>query len=303
MDTDLDALATALYVEADDFVKRHRELLPRRPRGGIQPRVSDAELVTLAVMAVILRFDNESRWVRHVHARLGYLFPYVPHQPGYNKRVRRLAALMAAFMAYLAASTSVFTDDLVVVDSTPVECARSRETVKRSALAGFAEYGYCASHSRWFWGLRLHLVATVHGLPLAFAVTGAKADEREVLLHLTASAPALQTVPGRTIAADMNYHGKQFESHLADTGFRLLRKQRKGEPARTGAGLLKPIRQVIESIFDTTKDQLGLERHHARTVEGIRVRIIQRLLALTAVIWHNDKIGAPVLRSLTAYDH
>ncbi|RLP08560.1 hypothetical protein D9T14_08770 [Propionibacterium australiense] len=83
----------------------------------------------------------------------------------------------------------------------------------------------------------------------------------------------------------------------------MLRKQRKGEPARTGARLLKPIRQLIESIFDTTKDQLGLERHHAHTVEGIHVRITQRLLALTAVIWHNDKIGAPVLRSLTAYDH
>ena len=65
-----------------------------------------------------------------------------------------------------------------VADSTPVECARSRETVKRSDLAGWAEYGYCASHSRYFWGLRLHLLCTLHGLPVGFALTGAKADER-----------------------------------------------------------------------------------------------------------------------------
>jgi len=76
----------------------------------------------------------------------------------------------------LARDTSVWTDDVWVVDSTPVECARSRETVRRSDLAGWAEYGYCASHSRFFWGLRLHLVATLHGLPIGFALTGAKAD-------------------------------------------------------------------------------------------------------------------------------
>jgi hypothetical protein len=52
-----------------------------------------------------------------------------------------------------------------VVDSIPVECARSRETVHRLAPAGWAEYGYCASHSRYFWGLRLHLLCTLHGLP------------------------------------------------------------------------------------------------------------------------------------------
>jgi hypothetical protein len=33
------------------------------------------------------------------------------------------------------------------------------------------------------------------------------------------------------------------------------------------------------------------------------VRVLQRILALTAVIWHNDKTGQPVMRSLTAYDH
>lgn len=53
---------------------------------------------------------------------------------------------------------------------------RPRKTVKPSDLAGWAEYGYCASHSRFFWGLRLHLVCTLKCLPIAFALTGAKAD-------------------------------------------------------------------------------------------------------------------------------
>jgi hypothetical protein len=82
-------------------------------------------------------------------------------------------------------------DDVCVVDSTPVECGRSRETVERSDLAGWAQYGYCASHSRYFWGLRLHLVRTLSGLPIAFALTGAKADERETLLDIFATEPEL----------------------------------------------------------------------------------------------------------------
>ena len=48
-------------------------------------------------------------------------------------------------------------------------------------LAGWAGHGYCASYSRYFWGLRLHLVATLGGLPAGFALTGAKADERHGL--------------------------------------------------------------------------------------------------------------------------
>ncbi|WP_307080333.1 transposase [Streptomyces canus] len=115
-------------------------------------------------------------------------------------------------------------DDVWIVDSTPVECGRSRETVKRSDLAGWAEYGYCASHSRFFWGLRLHLVFTLQGLPVAFALTGAKADERETLLDLLAAEPGLVADrPGQTMIGDRNYFGRGFEQELAEQDIRLLR--------------------------------------------------------------------------------
>jgi DDE family transposase len=99
----------------------------------------------------------------------------------------------------LAVDTSVWTDDVWVVDSTPVECGRSRETAKRSELAGWAEYGYCASHSRYFWGLRLHLVCTLQGLPVAFALAGAKADERVLTGMLTAGPDLVAARPGQTL--------------------------------------------------------------------------------------------------------
>ena len=300
----LDTLATALYVKTDDLLKESPHLAPWRPKVGISPRLNDAELVTLAVMQALLGYTSEARWLRHARAHLGHLFPYLPHQPGYNKRLRAAAGLVTAVIRALAADTSLWTDDVWLVDSTPVECGRSRETVRRSDLAGWAEYGYCASPSRYFWGLRLHLVATLGGLPIAFALTGAKADERQVLLAILAADPALASDrPGQSLIADKNYYGAGFEATLAGAGLTLLRPARQGEPERPGTRFFKPLRQVIESINDTFKGQLDLERHGGHTPAGVIVRILQRILALTAAIWHNDRTGQPVKRSLIAYDH
>ncbi len=174
-----------------------------------------------------------------------------------------------------------------IVDSTPVECGRSRETTKRSDLAGWAQYGYCASHSRYFWGLRLHLVCTLHGLPVAFALAGAKADERETLLDLLAATD--RWPPGQTLIGDKNYFGREFERQLTELDIRLLRPRRKGEAERAGSELFKPLRQIIESVNETFKGQLDLERHRGRTPGGLAVRVMQRILALTAAIWHNDR--------------
>ncbi|MET8412489.1 IS982 family transposase [Streptomyces sp. NPDC005195] len=304
MTTEIDTLATALYVRVDDLLKASPHLAPWRPRVGLEPKLTDAELVTLAVMQALLGFVSEARRLRYANAHLRYLFPYLPQQPGWNKRLRRAAELLRQIVRVLATDTALWTDDVWIVDSTPVECGRSRETAKRSDLAGWAEYGYCASHSRYFWGLRLHLVCTLHGLPIAFALTGAKAVEREVLLDIFTVDPGLLASRAEpTLLADKNYYGRDFERQLSDLGLRLLRPARKGEPPRAGAEVFKPLRQLIESVNQTLKAQLDLERHGGRTPAGVTIRVLQRLLALTTAIWHNHTTGGTIIRSLTAYDH
>jgi hypothetical protein len=190
VDADLDTLATALYVTIDELLTSAPHLAPWRPAVGIAPKLTDAELVTLAVMQALLGYTSEARWLRYADRHLRPLFPYLPGQPGYNKRLRRAAGLIGHAIHAIATDTGSWTDDVWIVDSTPVECGRSRETAKRSELVGWASYGWCASHSRWFWGLRLHLVCTLHGLPVAFALTGAKATDREVLVDLLAVEPS-----------------------------------------------------------------------------------------------------------------
>ena len=186
-----------------------------------------------------------------------------------------------ALVRVLGRDTDAWADDVWLVDSTPVECARSRPTVKRSNLAGWAGYGYCASHSRFFWGLRLHLVATPQGLPVAFALAHPKADEREVTLALFDGDPDLFAGRGggQTLLADKGYRSGEFEAGLAGHGIELVRPAFRGEPPRRGAVQLRRLRQLIESIFDTLKGQLSLEAHHAHSAQGVAARVAQRLLA------------------------
>ena len=304
MDKDIETLATALYVKIDDMLADWPDLAPCRPATGIPLTLSDAELLTMAVMSALLGFTSEHRWLRYVNKELAVMFPRRIGQSGYNKRVRKAFLLFIRVIRMLAMDTTLWTDDVWVVDSTPVECGRSRETARRSDAAGWAEYGYCASHSRYFWGLRLHLVCTLTGLPVLFALAGAKADEREILLGmLEAGRDVTEAHPGQTIIGDKNYFGCAFEADLTERELVLLRPVRKGEARRGGQHLLKPLRQVIESVNWTFKGQLDLERHGGRTPQGILTRVLARILALTAAIWHNDKTSQPVKRSLTAFDH
>ena len=181
-------------------------------------------------------------------------------------------------------------------------CGASRETVKRSELAGLAAYGYCASHSRYFWGLRLYLVCAPDGMPIAFCLAPANEPEREVAAALLERAARGELLHGHEIyVTDKGFAGEEFERFIHDAlGAQLMRPDRRDEQPRFGA--LGGIRQWIESINDTLKGQFSLERHGGHTPEGVWARVCQRVLALAAGCWHNWQIGQPG-RGFTAYDH
>jgi hypothetical protein len=232
------------------------------------------------------------------------MFPYLPQQSGYNKRLRAALPLVKRMIRELAMDSDLWFDNHWIVDSTPVPCGMSRPTVQRSNLAGWAGYGYCASHSRFFWGLRLYLVCTPTGMPILWALASPKIGEREVLAAmLEIDAGLVADREGILLISDKGFAGKAFEKDLAAQGIELLRPSRKREKARYGEPMLKKVRQLIESVNDTLKGQLDLEQHGGRTFEGVAIRVAQRILAMATAIWHNRKTQAPVTRSLIAYDH
>jgi hypothetical protein len=254
-----------MYVKIDDMLRDWPDLAPVRPAAGTPLTLSDAELLTMAVMSALLGFTSERRWLRYAGKELAGMFPRTIGQSGWNKRVRKAFFLFIRVIRMLAMDTSLWSDDVWVVDSAPVQCGCSRETVKRSDAAGRAEYGYCASHSRYFRGLRLHLVCTLTGLPVMFAMAGAKADEREILLGMLEAARDVTAAhPGQVIIGDKNYFGRAFEAELTERELTLLRPVRKGEAMRAGQNLFKPLRQVIGSVNWTFKGPGTSRRQDSR---------------------------------------
>jgi hypothetical protein len=325
---DLDLLLIAVFCAADD-------LLPKA-RNNAKRIVTDPEVITLCVAQAIMGITSDPRFLAVARKRLIHLFPVLPDRAGFYKRREALSDTIEALIAQFAARSPGFEDDMLLVDSTPVECARSRETVKRGgdsaladALSDAADYGYCASHSRFFYGFRLHTLFAIDGTPRAVALTSAKVDEKEVCLRLVARC---RRQPGQflTLIGDKNFRGKEFETKLAALNATIIRPQRRDErtaPATTTTGSastpalrpasqitpqpagatkqpsrphLAPIRQRIESIYWTAKDILTLERHGARTLHGLRTRIACRLLALAAAVQLNHQLGLPS-RALAQY--
>jgi hypothetical protein len=285
----LDTLLIGLYVLADDFLQPRTG--PGRPA-----KISDAELICLAVAQVLLDCPGDRRFLAWARYRLGHLFPYLPQQSGYNKRLRALAPAIVRLLNMIVFESSSICDQLWLVDGTPVPCGASRETARRSELAGYAAYGYCRSQHRHFWGFKLVLIAAPDGMPIGFELVAANVDERRAAAEILERVPAA----GHVIVGDKGYAGADFEALVAAHGARLVRPDRRDEPRRHGS--LGAVRQWIESVFDTLKGQLSLERHGARTMGGLFARIGQRLLALAVAVRHNQLAGNWD-RSLIAYDH
>ena len=302
MIADLDTLLTALYVELTDRIIPVRGFTRRGPGG--RPEVTDAELVCLAVAQVLLRFDDERHWLRVAPKLIGHLFPRLLGQPEYNTRLRAAAPLMEAALRWLADHTPASAELLRLMDATPIPCGQSVTTARRSNLYGYAGYGYCPSHSRFYWGAKLLLICTCDGTVTGFGLANPKlAGERDQARQILTGHPANRPAPGTAIVTDKGLSGKDTEEFFTseELGLSLIRPARKDE--KKPRPFPNWLRQRVEAIIWTLKHQLGLERHGGRVPAGLWARVIQRLLALNAVIWHNWLIGAPVKRSLVAYDH
>jgi hypothetical protein len=299
---DLDTLLVALYVELTDRIipwqRPGHRAGPGRP-----PAVSDAELVCLAVAQVLLRYHDEHHWLRAAPARVGHLFPRLLSQPEYNRRLRQVAWLLEAALRWLADHTPTTAERLRLLDGTPLVCGRSRRTAMRSDLFGWAGYGHDTSHHCFYWGARL-LLCTPQGTVTGFGLANPKlVGEREQARLLLAQQPAGRLAPGSAVVCDKGLAGTVTEAFFASPGLdlTLIRPARKDEP---GPGVFPHwLRQRIEAIIWTLKHQLGLDRPGGRVPAGLWARVVQRLLALNAAIWFNWQIGAPVKRSLIAYDH
>jgi hypothetical protein len=201
MIADLDTLLIALYVELTD------RIIPvlgfTRTGPGQRPVVTDAELVCLAVAQVLLRYDGERHWLRAARSRVGHLFPRLLARSEYNQRLKAAGPLLEAALRWLAACTPATAELVRLLDATPIPCGQSAVTAKRSGLFGWAGYGYCPSHSRWYWGSKLMLMCTCEGTVTGFGLANPKLHgERDQARRMLSDQPANRPAPGTAVVTD-----------------------------------------------------------------------------------------------------
>jgi hypothetical protein len=287
---DLDTLLIAVYCAACSLFP-----LPKDRRRGRPQRISDNELLTLLVAQMLLQCPSDRVFLRRARRRLGHLFPELPSQSRYNERGRELVAKLLLLWKALAQETLGAGDDLRLLDTTPLPCGQSIQTTQTSELAPWAGFGYCPAHSRRYWGFKLVLLCAPDGTIVDFDLVAANNPERDAALALLQANP----IEGATIVCDKGFAGADFEATVHQLRAQLLRPSRADEPDRPNPPI-GWIRQRIESIINTLKDQLLLEHHGGRTPAGLLARVTARILALCACINLNQRLGLNN-RDLVAY--
>lgn len=285
MTASLETLVIAAYVFAHP--------LPI-PRPGPQGKITDAELICLAVAQASMGEPSDRKFLGMIAYRLEGWFPHLPDQSQYNRRLRRLAPQIV--MVQLGLAEMIASGETRLADGTLISCANYAGCASRSHFAGEAGYGYCPSKSRFYWGMRLVLVTDGMGVPLGYDLVAPGEGEREPLFRLA------QAHPDTVLFADKGLWGAEYERTIELISVALVTPERHRLGERPPAELIKAtIRLVIESVFSNLKRQMRLEEHLAKTLGGLVQRVAQRLLALTLGMFINVQLGRP-LRSLVAYD-
>ena len=190
------------------------------------------------------------------------------------------------------------------MDATPVPCGQSAVTAKRSDLYGWAGYGYCPSHSRWYWGAKLLLICTCDGTVTGFGLANPKLfGEREEARQMLTDQPANRPAPGTAIVTDKGLSGEETEAFFAGGGPG-PDPDPPGPQGREGTPVLPELAAAARRGDHLDAEEPARTRTPRRPGPRRPLgTVVQRLLALNACIWHNWIIGAPVKRSLIAYDH
>lgn len=289
MIADFDDFVTWMYVIVDDLWQPIAHLYRRR---GPEPTsCSDSELMTMAIISECCGWDREThldtQWKPHRH-----LFPRLPERSRYNRRRRNLMGAMNQIRQIVLTVLDVAQDAYGAIDSLPVPVVRFHLAPQRSRDwdAYGASFGQCASKKETFFGYRLHLVVTLGGVILDFALTAANGDEREVAEDL------LPRWSGRTFLGDKGYVSAPLATALASQQVRLVALRRANQHAQLPATLtrlIKRFRQIIETVNGQLGEQFAIEQNHAHSFWGLCARLYTKLTAHTLCLYLNRLLGNP----------
>ena len=261
---DLETMLISLYVLVHDWWERAHPPSPRKP--GRPPSLSDAEVLTLAILAQWPRFRSERDFHRFADAHLRPYFPNLVSHGQLNRRIRALEPKLKAFQRSLAETLVDDSEAYHILDTTLIPAIVRVRACRKGLFAGQAAFGRCVSKTEWVYGFKVALSVSPEGVIMAFGLAEANSDERPIGEFLVAATP--QDSAQRAWPA---------------------------KARRWAAGK----RQLIEGVIDQLKDLFALERHRAKTLRGLLSRLAAKIVAYTCGQALNARLGRP-LRHLAA---
>jgi hypothetical protein len=175
---DLDSFLVSLYVLTEDWWKfTHSQ---DNPKVGRPSLISEAEILTLAILAQWPRFRSERDFFRFAQAHLRGYFPTLPSQSQFNRRARALEGEMRLLQLHLADLLAEQSASYHVLDTTLIPAVVRVRACRNGLFAGQATFGRCASKTEWVYGFKVGLSITPEGVIMAFCLAEASADERPI---------------------------------------------------------------------------------------------------------------------------
>ncbi len=287
---DLDSFLVSLYVLADDWWKATHS--PDTPGAGRPSLISEAEILTLAILAQWPRFRSERDFFRFADAHLREYFPTLPSQSQFNRRVRALEGEMRSLQLHLADLLAEEGEVYHVLDTTLIPAIVRVRACRKGLFAGQATFGRCASKTEWVYGFKVGLSITPEGVITAFCLAEASADERPIGDFL------IQEDGHDAYLADKGFSSVGWERHWSENHGTLVAATPKDNSKRAWPKAdrrwASGKRQIIEGVINQLKDQFFLERHRAKTLEGLLARLAAKIAAYACGQYLNSQLGRPL---------
>ena len=282
-------MLVSLYVLVADWW----ECVPASPRKlGRPPSLSEAEVLTLAILAQWPRFRSERDFFRFAEAHLRPYFPNLVTHGQLNRRIRALEPELRALQRDLASRLAEPSAVYHVLDTTLIPAIVRGRACRKGLFAGQATFGRCASKTEWIYGFKVALSVSPEGIIFAFGLAEASSDERPIGEFLVASDghDAFLADKGFSSVEWERYCLETHEALAAATPQKSARRAWPREACRWAAGK----RQLIEGVIWQLKDYFGLERHRAKSLSGLLTRLAAKVAAYTAGQVLNERLGRPL---------
>jgi hypothetical protein len=276
----LEEAITVLFCLVDDA---YRFLNPKGASYGSLKRLSDSEVLTLALFQQLRGIESERSFLRDAQRFFSHLFPGVAgmHPSSLHRRVRRLRRFLEPLRRSVLPEL-VGEPETIIVDSTLLAVLHPRQ-VKQSA-AGFEGAAWAKWDSFAVYGVKLHLLCATNRVPLSYELTAANVADVRLVRELLSEAGLEGAAVARRLLGDLAYRGGELEEELAEVGVLLSTEK---------ADRRAPIRQQVEVCFASLKQVFSADETLAKTLTGLVTRIAAKVAAYTYGLYVNRLLGRP----------